>query len=92
MELHRCPRQHRQHRPERCQDLALFLKEEQRVGKCIVRQVYRHATGRLEDIGEYVELDRLYERFERSGHNFRDLLLDVVTSPGFRTISTGGAP
>ncbi|MEE2787251.1 MAG: DUF1592 domain-containing protein, partial [Myxococcota bacterium] len=74
------------------QDLALFLKEEQRVGKCIVRQVYRHATGRLEEIGEYVELDRLYERFERSGHNFRDLLLDVVTSPGFRTISTGGAP
>lgn len=68
-------------------DLAEALKDDPRVGRCMVTQLYRHATGRLDEWTERPGLDDLVDRFDQSGHRFRQLLLDLVVSEAFRTVS-----
>lgn len=69
-------------------ELGSAVAEHPAFGPCLVRTVWRYATGRLEAPGEEPELDRLTERFVDSGLRVRALLFDVATSPAFRTIST----
>lgn len=68
-------------------ELADRLTDDPRVGKCMVTQLYRHATGRLNQLVEKPGLDDLIERFDKSGHRFRQLLLDLAVSEAFRTVS-----
>jgi hypothetical protein len=51
--------------------------------RCIVKQFFRYALGRLETIPDRPHLDAAYERFSRSGFRFRELVLAVVTSRPF---------
>jgi hypothetical protein len=44
----------------------------------VVRQVFRFALGRKDSGEDQPVLEALGERFERSGHSFTELLLDVV--------------
>jgi hypothetical protein len=53
-----------------------------------VTQLYRHAQGRLDEIGEGVALDQLEARFAQSGHRFRELLVGLVTHESFRLVAT----
>lgn len=68
-------------------DLAEVLANEPRIGPCIVKQLFRHTTGRLEILSELSGLQALEDRFEKSGYRFRQLLLDLVVSEPFRTVS-----
>lgn len=68
-------------------DLAEILKEDKRVGRCMVTQLYRHAIGRREVVSERPGLDAVNARFDAAGHRFRDLMLTLVTSEVFRTVS-----
>lgn len=68
-------------------DLAEALRTDPRVGRCIVNQLYRHATGRLPDLSELPALKKLETRFIASDHRFRQLLLDLVVSEAFRTVA-----
>jgi hypothetical protein len=68
-------------------DLADILKDDKRVGRCMVTQLYRHATGRREVVSERLGLDAVDLEFAASGNRFRDLMLTLVTSEVFRTVS-----
>ncbi len=63
------------------------LAASDKVGPCLVKRVYRYATGHEETLGEIAEIDRLAQRFASQGHRLQALLLDVVLSPGFRTVA-----
>src|SRR5690606_23424651 len=66
-------------------DLAAALETDPRVGRCIVQQLYRHATRRLPNPSEFTALKHLEARSIDSDHRFRQLLLDLVVSEAFRT-------
>jgi hypothetical protein len=67
--------------------LAEHLRDEPAVGECIARQLYRHASGRLDNRGDRAALKGLYETFETSGYDFRELLVALIKSEGFRRVA-----
>jgi len=68
-------------------DLGEALADDPRVSACVVRQLWRHAVGRLETRGEEPALRALHAAFVRSGHRFTELLLELAVSEAFRTAS-----
>jgi hypothetical protein len=68
-------------------DLAAALADDKRVAACLVKQVYRHASGRLEQPVETPLIEALGESFAESGYRFKDLLLELAVSPAFRTVA-----
>jgi hypothetical protein len=68
-------------------DLAEVLKDDARVGRCIVTQLYRHAIGRRDVLSERPALDEIDVRFADAGHRFSELLQILVTSDVFRTVA-----
>ena len=54
---------------------------------CIVQQLYRHAVGRLEVPSERDALIGLVNAFERSEYRFKDLMIELALSSGFRTVA-----
>ena len=65
-------------------DLAEALRTDERVPRCIVRQLFRHATGRLEEASEARPLRALEDEFAASGYRFRELMLELARSEVFR--------
>ncbi|HRI67282.1 MAG TPA: DUF1592 domain-containing protein [Polyangium sp.] len=72
--------------------LATVLETDERVGRCMVKQLYRHAQGRLETTGEALALDTLSDRFVAASFDFRSLLLELVTHDAFRFVGTKETP
>ena len=68
-------------------DLGELLRDHELVPRCMVLQLYRHASGRLEEPSERAELERLEDAFAASGYRFRDLMMALATSEAFRTAS-----
>lgn len=68
--------------------LADFLTTDRRVSACMVKQLYRHANGRLDEPGEAKQLEVLDQKFADAGYRFQDLLLELATSEGFRSLKT----
>ena len=66
-------------------ELAAALRDDPRVAQCLVRQLYRHANGRLETDNEEITLAQISENFAAGGYRFRELLIALVLSDGFRT-------
>ena len=54
----------------------------------MVKQLYRHANGRLDTPGEAKQLEAIDQQFAESGYRFQDLLLVLATSEGFRSLQT----
>jgi len=52
--------------------------------RCLTRQWYRFALGRLETADEEPALERLYQSFARSDFDVRELLVGIVGTPSFR--------
>jgi hypothetical protein len=79
-------------------DLAAVLREDGRVVRCVTRQLYRHATGRLETAGEAPALARVSAAAAANGYDFTEMVVALVTSDGFRLASApdedpeGGQP
>jgi hypothetical protein len=65
--------------------LAEALRDHPRFGQCLVQHVYRYSNGRLEGAGELSMVRELALAFERDGYSVRSLLLQMVTTPAFRT-------
>lgn len=68
-------------------ELAEVLADDERVGQCMTKQLFRHALGRLDTEGEAPALTQIHERFAESGFRFRGLLLALVTSDSFRFVA-----
>ncbi|NUO51286.1 MAG: DUF1592 domain-containing protein [Polyangiaceae bacterium] len=67
--------------------LAHHLETDVRVPQCLVRQLYRHASSRLETEGEKPLLEELAASFEASSFDFQSLLVELVASEDFRRAS-----
>lgn len=67
-------------------DLAPLLSDDPRVATCIVKQLYRHAQGRLDETDETDIVRDLSDRFAEEDHRFAPLLVELVTHEGFRTL------
>jgi len=67
-------------------ELAGLLAEHYQVPDCMVRNLYRDATGHLETDGEEPALEDLHRRFEEKGFRVQELLVELVASPAFRMV------
>lgn len=66
--------------------LAALLANEPKVGRCMVRQLFRHAAARLEVEGEEPLLEDLYARFDEGGFDFQRLVVELFAHEGFRRV------
>jgi hypothetical protein len=64
------------------------LSTDPRLARCLVKQVYRFAQGRLDTEGEAATLALLTRGFEEGGFRFKRLLVELFASEGFRFAST----
>lgn len=71
--------------------LGELLSSDPRVSLCITRQLFRHASGRLETDAEDVAIRALAQDFIAGGSRFLDLLLSFATSDAFRMIQIDGS-
>ena len=66
--------------------LGTMLAADPRVGPCFVTQLYRFATGHLEQPAERRGLDELAAQFAADGYRVRELVVRLVTSDAFRYV------
>jgi hypothetical protein len=68
-------------------DLAAYLRQDERTGPCIARQLFRFAVGHEIADGEQVAIDDLSARYAEDGHSFQGLVIELVSSEGFRLLA-----
>ena len=73
-------------------ELGELLASQARVGACIVRRFYRHATAHLEERGEKAYVDALAQRFAADGFDFKQRVVETVVSGGFRLVRVEAQP
>jgi hypothetical protein len=71
--------------------LGQVLSQDPRVTACLVKQLYRYGSARLEADSEQATLEDLDRAFSAAGYQLRPLLLELVGSDGFR-FTVAGAP
>ena len=69
------------------QQLGAILKEKPDATACLVRNLFRHATGHIELPSEMVEIDQLVAAFADGDHRMRAFLVELVASPAFRLVA-----
>lgn len=68
-------------------ELGKLLAQSPTTAECLVRNLYRYATGHAETAGEEPLIVDLTARFAAGGHDFQNLMVDLVTSDGFRFVA-----
>jgi hypothetical protein len=68
-------------------ELGQLLAKNPDAASCMVRSIYRYGTGHVETPTEAAVLDDLGQRFKASGYQLRDLMVDLVSSDGFRFVA-----
>ena len=69
---------------DNAKQLALKLAKDERVSRCIVKQLFRHVQGRLELSSEEPALDELHRQFANQQFSFNELLVALVSHGSFR--------
>lgn len=67
--------------------LGALVAESPDAASCLVRNVYRDATGHVETPGEEVAIVALEDAFIESGYRMQTLLVEIVASPAFRVVA-----
>lgn len=67
--------------------LAALVRDDPRLSPCLVRNLYRHAIGRVEDEGTADALAYLSANFEAGSHDLRALMIDLVANPAFQQVT-----
>jgi hypothetical protein len=68
-------------------ELGRLLAENPLTSECLVKNVYRYATGRTWSDGQTRVVAALLERFAAEGYDFQKLMIELVTSDGFRFVA-----
>lgn len=68
-------------------ELGSLLRDSPAVTRCLVRNLFRHATGHLETPGENPALEDLDVVFEDSEYRMKELLAELVASPAFLRVA-----
>ena len=66
------------------EQLVTLMTKQGELQRCAVKQLYHFAMGREPGADDKPIIDRLAAAFAKSGHDFRELVLDLVTDPSFR--------
>jgi hypothetical protein len=69
-------------------ELGTVLRDSPFVTTCLVRNLFRHATGHLEITSEKPALAELDAAFADAGYRMKDLLVELVASPAFLRVGT----
>jgi hypothetical protein len=64
-------------------ELGELLSESEQCQECIVRQLFRYATGRMETQRDQGDIDRAFTAFRESGFRFRELMTALATTDAF---------
>jgi len=64
--------------------LGQILAESSQCQKCIVRQLFRYATGRVEAAEDRRDIDEAAQAFDESGFRFQELMVAVVKTSAFQ--------
>ncbi|HWB80939.1 MAG TPA: DUF1588 domain-containing protein [Nannocystaceae bacterium] len=67
-------------------ELALLIRDDPRIGPCLVRNLYRHAIGRVEDEGTIDAMVFLSDGFTATNQDMQQLIVDMVDNPAFRQV------
>ena len=67
-------------------ELGAIIKDDPRAAACLVRNIFRHATGHIELPSEMVEIDGLVATFADGDFRMRAFLVELVASPAFRVV------
>lgn len=68
-------------------ELGELLREDERFVGCLVKQLYRHAVGRLDTRGEGASLEAVTKAFKADHYRVKELLVRVVLSDAFRFVA-----
>lgn len=68
-------------------ELGRVLAARAEVADCLVRNMYRYASGHVETRTEQPVLEALRASFRAGGYRVRDLMRDIVASDGFRFVA-----
>jgi hypothetical protein len=71
-------------------ELAYRLGASRQVGECMTRQWFRYANGRGETPDDECTMEHLFESFEGSDRNIRELLVAITTTDAFQYRQAGG--
>ena len=69
-------------------ELGTLLRGSPDVTRCLVRNLFRHATGHLELASEKPALTDLDGAFADAGYRMKDLLVELVASDAFLRVGT----
>ena len=69
-------------------ELGTVLRDSPDITRCMVRNLFRHATGHLELLTEKVALDQVDVAFATAEYRLKDLLVELVSSPAFLRVGT----
>ncbi len=72
---------------DRAAGLGALVAESPESASCLVRNLYRQATGHIETEGEEVAIVDIEAAFVDSGHRMQALLVEIVASPAFRVVA-----
>jgi hypothetical protein len=65
-------------------ELAELVARHENLGPCLSRMAYRYASAHLETDGETQTIEDVSTAFATSGYRFKDLVVAIATSDGFR--------
>jgi hypothetical protein len=68
-------------------ELGQLLSKNPAVAACLVRGLYRYATGVVESDGQESTIARLVTQFEVDGRDMKKLMVDLVGTDGFRLVT-----
>jgi hypothetical protein len=68
-------------------ELGQRLSQNEAVAACLVRNLYRYATGVLEEPAQEAAIAQLVSEFKTDGRDFKRLTLALVTGDGFRYVA-----
>lgn len=68
-------------------ELAHVIAEDPSATDCLVRNLFRHAVGHVEEVGETASLLMVQNAFEDSGYRLQDALVEIVSADAFRFVT-----
>jgi hypothetical protein len=73
-------------------DLADFVRQDPRTVSCLAERLYGFATGHMPTEGEQGVIDALADHLVANDEAFRELVIGITVSTGFRFIGQGEQP
>ncbi|MEM6292064.1 MAG: DUF1592 domain-containing protein [Myxococcota bacterium] len=67
-------------------ELGAALRDSNAAHACLIRNLYRHATGHVETESELDALASVSDAYAASGHNLKAALIEIAASPAFRVV------